>query len=465
MANFKEPAQISYYKNKWNFNIGLILFGVIFIYLVVTVLTYLTAKHVSVYEVREGSIIKDTSYSGFVTRSEIPVSAEGNGYLNFYVEDQSKISAGMKVYALSEKKIEPVKVGEEESTSLSSEQEQLISTKTQTFISQFEHSKFTDTYAFKKEISSILTANESQNRVAQLDSLAQDAETEGMSVFSSLEDGLIVYGTDGYEHIKPEQVGEAEFDRTKYAPKPAQNNQKVKNGEPIYKLLNDESWTVVIKLTKKSAAELDEVKQIKVRFAKDNQEMMASVSLAEKGKNNYYAYLTFERALVRYSTDRYLDIELIMEDQSGLKIPKSAKAEKECFIIPTEYLTQGGNSQNSGVMLLKKNGKNESAPVFTTVNVYSTNEETGLAYLGMDTLSKGDMIVKPDSDATVKIEKTEKLDGVFNINKGYAVFHTITILSESEDYYIVRQGSRYGLSNYDHIALDGDEIRENDVVF
>jgi hypothetical protein len=57
------------------------------------------------------------------------------------------------------------------------------------------------------------------------------------------------------------------------------------------------------------------------------------------------------------------------------------------------------------------------------------------------------------------------LHGVFNINKGYAEFKQVQILSENEEYYIVESGSDYGLTNYDHIALDGSEIREDEIIF
>ena len=51
------------------------------------------------------------------------------------------------------------------------------------------------------------------------------------------------------------------------------------------------------------------------------------------------------------------------------------------------------------------------------------------------------------------------------INKGYAVFKQIQILCESEEYYIVETGNDYGLANYDHIALVGKDVQENDIVF
>ena len=33
--------------------------------------------------------------------------------------------------------------------------------------------------------------------------------------------------------------------------------------------------------------------------------------------------------------------------------------------------------------------------------------------------------------------------------------------SESDEYYIIAEGNSYSLSNYDHIALNGDSVRDN----
>ncbi len=74
-------------------------------------------------------------------------------------------------------------------------------------------------------------------------------------------------------------------------------------------------------------------------------------------------------------------------------------------------------------------------------------------------------MIKPDSSETYALKETKELSGVYNINKGYAVFKQIQILCESDEYYIVASGSDYGLSNYDHIALNGKDVQENDVVF
>ena len=97
------------------------------------------------------------------------------------------------------------------------------------------------------------------------------------------------------------------------------------------------------------------------------------------------------------------------------------------------------------------------------VNVYYEDDE--VAYLDPNVFGKNDVLVKPDSNETYPLKEKKQLRGVYNVNKGYAVFKQIQVLCESDEYYIVEEGSSFGLSNYDHIALDGSSVKENDVVF
>ena len=83
----KDVISLKRYKRKGTWNIGTILFGVIFIYLVVTVLTYLTKDRIAVYEVREGSILKNTSFTCIALRDENLVYADQEGYVNYFVEE------------------------------------------------------------------------------------------------------------------------------------------------------------------------------------------------------------------------------------------------------------------------------------------------------------------------------------------------------------------------------------------
>ena len=57
-----KSVNIKRYKAKKEFNIGMFLFAVVFIYLIVTITAYLLEDKPSIYEVREGSIVKDNTY-------------------------------------------------------------------------------------------------------------------------------------------------------------------------------------------------------------------------------------------------------------------------------------------------------------------------------------------------------------------------------------------------------------------
>ncbi len=55
--------------------------------------------------------------------------------------------------------------------------------------------------------------------------------------------------------------------------------------------------------------------------------MVADLSVIEKRRCLLWLP-GFDNSMIRYADERYLNIELIFEDESGLKIPKSAVVEK-----------------------------------------------------------------------------------------------------------------------------------------
>ena len=101
-----EVVSLQKYKRKGHLNIGTILFGIIFVYLVFTVLIYFTKDRVSVYEVREGSILKDRNLTGMVLRKETVVNAEKSGYVNYFVDDAQKVALGTNIYTITSSKLE-----------------------------------------------------------------------------------------------------------------------------------------------------------------------------------------------------------------------------------------------------------------------------------------------------------------------------------------------------------------------
>jgi len=453
------PTSIQAYQKKWHMNIGVVIFGIIFVYLAVTVLMYLTENHISAYEVREGAILRDNAYTGFILRNEVVVPAEADGYVNYYALGGSKAGAKTKVYTLSNRELEFADTSSEEASKLSAEEQAALLVKIQAFSENFKEGQFQDVYTLKEYVASVMDSRSSQNRQAQLDAMAGQ-EGIGLQIYSAASDGIIVYSTDGYEDITVDELTEDVFARNDYTKKELKNNAKVRMGDPVYKLIRDDRWSIVIPLDEDVSKEMAELKSVRIRFAKDHETATAGFSIHTSGDLRL-GVLTLDSSMIRYAEERYLDLELILEDESGLKIPKSSVTDKKFYIIQEDYLTQGGNTKETGVLV--ETGKEN--PEFKKVNVYDRDQDSGMVYLNTDAFDEDTLLVKPDSAETCVLNKTKSIKGVYNINKGYAVFKQVNILCESDDYYIVESGSDYGLSNYDHIALNGENVKENDVVF
>ena len=299
-----------------------------------------------------------------------------------------------------------------------------------------------------------------QSKTSQLDAVIA-GNSDVIATYPSDSDGILVLNVDGYENLTEDTLNNKNFDRSNYESTQLTDQTKIKAGDPVYKVVTDENWDVYIQLDKKTAASLAGIQYVKTRINKNNDTIWADLAIVRKG-DDYYGHLTYDSAMIQYSNSRFLSVELILDDQSGLKIPKSAAIEKLFYTIPGKYLTTSGNSSSQGVMI-----QDGDSVKYQTVDIYYT-EADGTVYLNPEAFESGTVLIKTGESGTQEtysLGDQRALKGVFCINKGYAVFKTIQILCENDDYYIIQEGTAYGLSNYDHIVQDGHSVTENEVVF
>ena len=79
-------------------NIGMIIFGVIFIYVVICVILFFQTNHIVRYQVKEGSLATDNVYKGIILRDETVVYTKAAGYVNFYAREGSRVGKNGLVY-------------------------------------------------------------------------------------------------------------------------------------------------------------------------------------------------------------------------------------------------------------------------------------------------------------------------------------------------------------------------------
>ena len=453
----KNNSNIQVYHKRVHFNVGMIIFGVIFIYLLVTILAYITSNHVTAYEVRDGSILKDQTYTGLIIRNETVVNAEADGYINFFALEGSKVGAQTCVYTISDEALNLDSNSSEDTENLTADQQSVIYSKIQSYNDNYNANRFSDVYSLKDNINNALSGQSSKSKQNQLADLTADSSVK---TYNASTDGIILYTVDGFEGVTSDTVTEAMIEKEGYKSTNLQDDTKVTAGTAIYKVVTDNNWSIAILISQDTAKELADVSSVKVQFPDTSETFYATVELRKDGNTNI-AILSFDNSMVQYATSRYADIELITTDESGLKIPESSVTEKTFYTVPKDYITQGGNSSSTGVLV--DNGTDNAQ--FISTNVYYLDSDTNMVYLSTDDLKKNAILKKADSTDTYTVSETAALKGVYNINKGYAEFKPVSILCESDGYYIVESDSVYGIVNYDRIALQGSTIKENDIVF
>ena len=485
----KMPGILARIRKVVGLNIGTVMFGVLFLYMLFSAVLYLTSGHIESYQVTSGPLSRNETYTGLAIREETVNKADSAGYVAYYAREGSKVNATGAVYGLSASKTA------EASVELTSEQLMKIRNDMLSFSKGFSPSKFNNTYSFKYELegnilqdaqsaddlsaapltSDEIGENDSDNTV----SMVSNAITLGNQTISKAQsDGIILYSKDNYEGKTVANVTAEDFDQNSYHETDLKTNRPVKAGDDIYTIITDERWSLLIPLSEKQAVKLNDRTSIRVKFLKDGMTQSGDFSIIEIDSGKY-GKIDFNKGLIRYASDRFLDIELVTNTVSGLKIPLSSIVTKEFYTIPSTVATVNEDTNEIGFMVQDKNKSGEDVTTFKNTTIYAsvevpkkssmnkqTEEETVYTYyVDKSAFKEGDAIIVPNSGEKYIVGDSQSLEGVYCINKGYAVFRRIEILDQNEEYAIVSKNTDYGLARYDHIVKDADEVKEEDILY
>ena len=318
-------------------------------------------------------------------------------------------------------------------------------------------------YSFKDNVNASLSEALSVNALNDISDYVASAENNNTfhKVITDVP-GIVTYYTDGFENVTVDNFTAAMFDESNYSKNDLKTNPAIQAGSPEYKLIDSEYWNIIVPVPDATAESLKDDDTIKIRFLKDAKEAYATYSIVGRD-GQQYLILSLKSAMVRYASERYVEIELLLSEETGLKIPNSAITEKEFYTVPIDFFLKGGDSSDEGILVERTDKDGKSTTEFVTPTIYYETDDT--YYIDSEYVSSGDILQKPDSSETYRVgTDTASLQGVYNINKGYAVFKQIDVLYQNEEYTIVKTGTTYGIALYDHIALDGTKIDENQLI-
>ena len=444
------------------FHIGIVIFVIIFVYVAFRLLSYLTSENITVYEVKDGSIVMDHNYRSLIVRQEELVHADRDGYVYYFAASGGRVGVRSLIYAVDETGsivndlLSANTRGKKRADISLDETQQAMAT----FVGEYQDLSFQKTYLFKDRLADSLNALQVDALMEKHgDEIAKAQSEQTYHAYYPQRPGLVSYMVDGLESVTVN-----DFDPEVFTKGTDEVNVKSKtqiaSGDIAYKLITSDDWSLVVPVDKVLLDEIRQERNVRITFEPDGNNAWAAVSYLERDEVPYLV-LSMDDSMERYADLRFVNIELMLDQKSGLKIPNSSIIKKTFFTVPKSFFLQGDNSKELGV-LLKRAGSRDTE--FVTPTIFK--ETKRYYYIDEEAVSEGDELQAPDSMETYRIgEKTDQLDGVYNVNKGYAVFKQIEPVQRNEDYTIIRTGTSYGLALYDRIVLQGDRVKENEIIY
>ncbi len=442
-------------QSRFRIDIGIVIFAAIFIYLAANSIFNATRGRVSFFEVESGEIVDEDSFTGLIVRDEQIIKSPRDGYISYFVSDGEKAAKDENVCIInSQKPAQTSTAAASLAASLSDSQYSDIREQMNSFNRNYSDSRYSDVQSLDYSLSNIISQIISRNNINSLAKLTSSGEYQ---ILKAPANGVISYTTDGMEGTGTDSLSADLFNTSGYRRTQIETGSEVKAADPVCRIIYEDDWQLIIRPSQEQLKKFKEKDSVTVSFLKDNLTAQAVPRIIEKDGTEYVS-LQLSNYMVRYCNERYLDIKIIWDSSSGLKIPASALAKQDYYTIPVSFAVTDKNSSQTGFY-----SRNGSSIEFIKPDIVYMDDEN--CYIDPEDLPENTEIVSEDKSKTFKVSGKSSLSGVFNINRGYTLFCPVKVLYTYGDYCIVENLSGSGLVLYDHIILDGSTVKNNQVIY
>lgn len=452
-------------KRRIRWNIGMIVFLVIFIYVMINIVSFFIKKKLTVYRVTKDEMTTTFSFTGIALRDEKLLKASQNGYITYYVEEGKRVRKSGTLYILDKDgKVQETFADQAEALRGKGEtlDDEEIQKKVTEFQSIYSDGSFSDVYDLKYDLkNTILNLNEDSMKEV-IDAVSKKLGEGAFHTETSPASGAAAFYSDSFDGKTADDITDADFDQENYRAVRYNSSDQVKKGNVVCRVTNSENWTVVVPLEKSQYDFLQDKDSVTVKFQSDQEKTTADLKVKKKG-NSYFGYLSLDDYVVRYLDERYLDIDITLDSHEGLKIPNSAVVKKKFYQVPAEYISKGNDGKEEGFSVRTTDDKGEVKVEQKNFTIYKKTKK--YCYLDPEEVGEDVVLQSMDSDDTYLVEKTKTLEGVYCTNQGYADFRLIEKTAQKDDYCIVEENTDHGISLYDFIVLDSSTIKENQIIY
>lgn len=441
-------------------NIGFVFFVFIIVYILISFLVSLRKPQPSIYEVQKISLATNNLARAVVVREEQNVLTDTSGYVNFYLKNGTRVAKNEAVFSIDDSRSLHDTQSDKLDYTLSEEDirdvKESIASHARTYV-EGDCSNIND---LKTDLQTRIVNIIDMYRLENLSKLSEGGDGSGLKLCTAPSAGIVSFFTDSLDGLTADAVDSSTFDDSKYTSSTLFSSELREAGTTAYKLVTNESWALVLKLSEEQFIALDGSEYLSFTITDDNLSLTLPVSIYKKG-DSYFARIYLNKYLIRYINKRFLVVSIDMRQSEGLKIPRKAIIEKYFYVVPKQYIVYTQNK--TGITVYELDENNEPTYTFYEAEVYYFDDE--FAYIDDNVIKQhGQFIIIPHTMNQYQVSTQKKLEGVYCINKGYAQFRMISRLYEGEDYIIVKAGVDRSISVYDFIWEDAETLSEDQLI-
>ncbi len=456
-----------------------VVFLVVLAYIIILLVRYMVTDETGVYEVVAGESGHGNTYEALVLRDEEVYYSDYTGYVNYYASQGDRLGVNDTVCTLDENGDYLANLVTSESD-LSEETLAKFKSALRSYSISYDPNDYDELYTEKNSLNTtLLSLLTEENLAASVN--ASDVYT--FAVATTSVSGIFVSSFDGYEDFDLDNFSITQIDSESYSLDTVLSGELVEAGSPLYKILPTDEFTIIFQMTEDDQVTYWDSSTIDIYFSNIDKTLTGSFSFIFDQEGNRYAKVDFTSYGYMLANTRYTDIEIYSNVVEGLKIPSTSLVSKDYLMIPKDFCAKGGNDGSYGCML-QYYEDGEIKTVFTAVTIENEYEDYYL--IDASSFEEGDIIVRmieedednesstEEASSTIEEETSDlyeigakkMLQGVYCVNKGYAVFYQVNVLAELDDgYVIIEEGYYNSVSKYDRIALNANLIQEGDVIY
>lgn len=464
-------------------NFGAVVFMIIFLYIVIMLISFAVKESVNYTIAETGILSHSAQYQGLVIRDEIVMTSNDSGHLKYFFPEGARVRNNNPVFgvvtdpsmmALLDEQIFKANQNLSAADPIFDESYEFLRNRIKNYVINQHNQAFGYTYEAKKQIENDITEirntviiQQSKNEGSDSHiNLLENQYNEAVSLVKASRSGLISYKIDGLEHIS---IDTFKLGDIKLVPTVQDTTTKTMTeaNQPVFKIVDNYLWYIAAEIDDECEKQIEGKNYIGVDFVDKDLQLDVKIYDVIDDNGKTYLILEIDRMVNQFLSDRNVNFRITYENYQGIKIPEAAVTSKTFAVIPIDYLIFVDKHYAVPKKTYSKDalGQETIAPI--PVKIFKKQGDD--AYVPIDDqLAVGDVLSATDNltyeTTEFIIEDTIDLEGVYVINKGFAVFKFIETNYKESDYRIVSSNIDYGVRIYDRIATEGELTKEYQII-